>query len=137
MLAGMSALKEKSVSIRLDPADFETLQREARRRFSKPASIGAALLSRQLRRLKHPAIDFQELAEGGSMARLAGRRLSVWLVADAVARHGQRKAGEVLDLPASLVVAALNYAVEYPEEIADDTRRGQRSLKECGLEVPA
>jgi hypothetical protein len=52
-------------------------------------------------------------------------------------RRGQRKAAETLNLPAPMVVAALNYAAEYPEEIADDARRGHRPLKACGLEVPA
>jgi hypothetical protein len=133
----MAVLKEKSVSIRLMPADFDALQNEARRRFSKPARVGSALLSHQLRRLKHPAIDFQELAEGGFVARLAGRRLAVWLVVDMIKRLGQRKTGAELGLPPALLVAALNYAAEYREEIAADTVSGQRSLKDCGLEVPA
>jgi hypothetical protein len=133
----MQIVKDKSVSIRLVPADYEKLESEARRRFSKPASMGTVLLSQQLRRLTHPAIDFQELPEGGAVARVAGRRLAVWLAVHEVKRAGKKKAAELLELPASLLVAALNYAAEYPEEIAEDARRGQRSLKECGLEVPA
>jgi hypothetical protein len=59
------------------------------------------------------------------------------LVVDLVERIGRRKASAELNVPPGLIVAALNYAAEYPEEIAADASRGQRSLKACGLEAPA
>jgi len=127
----MRVLKEKSVSIRLVPADFEKLEAQARRRFSKAASIGSVIVSHQLRRLDHPAIDFHDLPEGGFVARLAGRRVSVWLVAKTSKQCGTvAKTAVALDLPESLVVAALGYAAEYPEEIAADTERGERRLRD-------
>lgn len=133
----MPALKEKTVSVRLIASDYALLENQARRQSSKPARMGSVLLSYQLRRLNHPAIDFQALPEGGFVARLAGRRLSVWLVVDLVLREGQRQASATLGVPPSLIVAALNYAAEFAEEIAADTRLGQRTVKECGLELPA
>ena len=133
----MRATKEKTVSIRLLPADYDKLEAQARRRFTKAASIGSVIITQRVRALSHPAIDFQETPDGGACARLAGRRVAVWLVVEEARRRGQRKAAETLNLPAPMVVAALNYAAEYPEEIADDARRGHRPLKACGLEVPA
>jgi len=127
--------KEKTVSIRLLAADYAKLEEQARRRSSKPASLGSFMVSQRLRAFSHPAIDFQETPEGGACARLAGRRVAVWLVADTVrACHGNKaKAADALNLPVPLVVAALNYAAEYPDEIEQDARLGHRTLKECGL----
>ena len=128
--------KEKTVSIRLVPADFEKLEAQARRRFSKPATVGSFMVSQRLRAASHPAIDFQDTPDGGFCARIAGRRVSVWLAVDALTRcaGNKRKAARSLNLPEPLLVAALNYAAEYPDEIAADARRGRRTLKECGLE---
>ena len=69
-------------------------------------------------------------------ARVAGRRLSVWLVVETLRQCGgnKRKAAEALNLPVTLLAAALEYAAEYAEEIEADARRGKRTLKECGFE---
>jgi uncharacterized protein (DUF433 family) len=69
-------------------------------------------------------------------ARVAGRRISVWLVVETVKKCGgnKRKAAEALNLPMPLVAAAMEYAAEYGEEVEAEARRGKRTLKECGLE---
>lgn len=131
----MPVAKEKSVSVKLPSADFAKLQEQARRRASKPSSVGSAMIARGLRMMAHPAIDFQETPGGAMCARLAGRRVSVWLVVETLNRCGgdKRKAAVTLNLPMTLLVAALKYAAEYPEEIEADARRGKRTLTECGL----
>jgi len=132
----MAVAKEKSVSVKLLPADFAKLQEQAQRRASKPSTIGAAIIAQGLRMITHPAIDFQETPGGGMCARVAGRRVSVWLVVETLKQCGgnKRKAAEALNLPLPLLGAALQYAAEYGQEIETDAREGKRSLRECGLE---
>ena len=69
-------------------------------------------------------------------ARVAGRRVSVWLVVETLKQCGgnKRKAAQALNLPLPLLGAALQYAAEYGQEIETDAREGKRSLRECGLE---
>ena len=69
-------------------------------------------------------------------ARVAGRRVSVWLIVETLKQcaGNKRKAAEALNLPMPLFAAALNYAAEYPREIEADARRGKRTLEECGVE---
>jgi uncharacterized protein (DUF433 family) len=130
----MRTAKEKTVSARFLPADFDKLAAHARRHSTRPGSIVSVIVSRHLRALHHPAISFQETPDGGLCARLAGRRLSVWLVVEEVKRAGgKRKAAASLGIPEPLVLAALNYAAEYPDEIAEDRELGTRSLKALGL----
>jgi uncharacterized protein (DUF433 family) len=132
----MSVEKGKSVSVKLPPADFVKLQEQARRRSSKPSSVGGLIIAQSLRRMAHPAIEFQETPGSEMCARVAGRRLSVWLVVETLRQCGgnKRKAAEALNLPVPLLVAALEYAAEYAQEIEADARRGRRTLKECGFD---
>jgi hypothetical protein len=129
----VKALKEKSVSIRLLPEDYAKLEAHARRQSSHPASIGSLAVSHYLRRRDHPAIDFQDLPDGGYVARLAGRRLSVWLVCQTVREAGSVKAAaKGLAVPEALIVAAQAYAAEYPDEIARDAKQGRAPVRDEG-----
>jgi len=132
----MPVAKEKSVCVKLRSADFAKLHEQARRRASKPSSVGGALIAQGLRMIAHPAIEFQETPGGARCARVAGHRVSVWLVVETLKQCGgnKRKAADALNLPVPLLAAALKYAAEYGEEIEADARRGKRTLKESGLE---
>jgi hypothetical protein len=126
-------LKEKTVSIRLVPSDFAKLEAQARRQSSHAASIGSRAVSHYLRRREHPAIEFQDLPDGGFVARLAGRRLSVWMVMQTLKEAGSVKAApSLLDVPEALIVAAKSYAQDYPGEIAADARAGMAPVKDEG-----
>src|SRR5436190_15786412 len=102
----MPVAREKSVSVKLPSADFAKLQEQARRRASKPSAVGSSMIAHGLRMITHPAIEFQETPAGGMCARVAGRRVSVWLVVETLKQCAgdKRKAAEALNLPISLLV---------------------------------
>ncbi|MFN3408636.1 MAG: hypothetical protein ACK45B_06560 [Limisphaerales bacterium] len=123
-----------NLSLRLPARESALLEAHSARRASRPATLAAELLSRALRSLTHPAIDYEHTPDGGFRARLAGSRVAVWVVVATVRQLGRKEAAHNLGLPPALVAAALNYAADFPEEIAQDEKMGRRSLKECGLE---
>lgn len=125
--------KLEPFSLRLPASVVVALEAAARRQSTYGSKLAAELVTTGIRSIEHPAIDFERDAEGGRKARLAGRRVAVWIVVDTVRRLGREKAAVNLGLPASLVVAALNYAAAFPDDIREDERRGTRDLAECGL----
>lgn len=133
-MRNLQRMQTVNLSLRIPKRDNAVLASHSARRSSRPATVGAELLSRAIRALTHPAVDFERTPDGGFKARLAGYRVGVWIIVDTARRLGRTKAAANLSLPPALVVAALNYAADYPEEIAEDTRLGNRTLKECGLE---
>ena len=131
----MRKTKDKPVSIRLLAHDYDALSEQAKRRGSRIGTLSAELVSRSIRQISHPAICFQDTADGGYCARICGHRVSVWVVVDTLMQLGgdARKAAECLNLSVPLVLAAQTYAAEFPDEIEADMRLGKRDLKESHL----
>ena len=108
------------MTLRLPSEVARGVERLASRFGHKPAQLGARLVEEGLRRRDHPQIDLRETA-GGRVAYLAGTRLAVYWVAEAL-RGGttpEQFAAEY-ELPVERVRAALAYAKAFPEEIAGD-----------------
>src|SRR5436190_1458284 len=129
----MPVIKEKSIWVKLPSADFAKLQEHAQKLATKPASVGSAMIAQGLRMISHPAIDFQETPDGRICARVAGYRISVWLVVETLkqCQGNKRKAAAALNLPRPLFDAAVKYADDYRHEIKADTRYGKRPLEQC------
>ncbi len=123
----------KVVSLRLRDEQVERLQRAARHLGRTPSEAAALLLEEGLRQREFAFVEFRDSAVG-RQAYLQGTRLAVWQVAW-LARDFGGDAGRVaahLELPVTQVMAALNYAAAYPDEIEaaiEDSSRAPTDLR--------
>jgi len=108
----------KVISMRFQEGQIERLGRLARRLGRTPSETGALLIEEGVRRSEFGHIDFRD-STVGRQAYVQGSSLAVWeivLVARAYDMDPERTA-EHLDWPVMRVLAALNYARAFPEEI--------------------
>jgi hypothetical protein len=85
-----------------------------------PGETGRILLDETLRQIEFPLIEFRDSASG-RQAYIKGRRSTVWMVM-LIARsykNDAKKAAKHFEWPLESVVAALQYAKAFPEEIED------------------
>lgn len=123
----------RKLTVVIPAPEAAALQRLARRGLAGASTLAGRLLARALRTYEHPAIELTPAPDGTCVARLAGRRVAVWVLAERARKLTVAEQAKELNLPQPLVQAALDYAAAYPEEIAEDAVLGQRSLAECGL----
>jgi hypothetical protein len=129
------AVKTQTLTVRLNAHDYAAMLAHSRALGVPKGAAGGRMLSHALRSLAHPAIEL-EFAGALPVARLRGRRVSVWSVMSDVEGCGGdvRRAAKQLGLPLALVQAAQRYASTFPEEMEQDAKLGRRTLEECGLE---
>jgi uncharacterized protein (DUF433 family) len=113
-----SDMRSKVLSMRIQEAQDERLQRVARKLGHSPAEAGALLIEEGLRRTEFAFIDFRHNA-AGRQAYLQGSRLPVWMVVKIARSYGGSidKTAEHLQRPPVQIQAAMNYAKAFPEEI--------------------
>jgi len=106
------------VTVRLQEGSKSQLERLARYSNATPSETGARLIEEGLRHEQFGFIDFRNSAVGRT-AYLQGSRLSVWMVVSTHRSLGGDVAAtaEHYSKPESLIVAALNYAKAFPDEI--------------------
>jgi len=111
-------MPSRVVSLRVSQEQAERLQRKARQLGRSPSETGAILLDESLRKEEFAFIDFRDSAVG-RQACIQGSRLAVWQVVSLVRSYDGdvNKTAEHLQWPAVKVLAALNYAKAFPEEI--------------------
>ena len=130
----LTRAEPRKLTIVVPGPEAATLQRLARRGLSGASTLAGRLLSRALRAYEHPAIELTPAPDGTCVARLAGRRVAVWVLAERARKLNPAEQAKELHIPEPLIQAALDYAAAYPEDIAEDAVLGQRSLAECGLQ---
>ena len=108
----------KVVSTRLSETTESRLQRLARRLGKTPSETGAMLIEESLRIQEFAQIEFRN-SSVGRQAYLKNSRLAVWqIVLLAEEYEGNfNLVAEHLQKPLSSVLAIVNYAKAYPEEI--------------------
>lgn len=112
------AVKDQSISVRLDRQDCRLLETFARQRQTAPRTLGARYIVEGLRRERFTGIDFRDTALGRT-AFLAGSRLPVWMIVEVLRqRDGSVDATAIhFDRPRWQMEAAREYACAFPEEI--------------------
>jgi uncharacterized protein (DUF433 family) len=110
--------RKKVVSIRLAEEQAQYLARLSRRLGRTPSQTAAMLVDEGLRRERFPLIEMRETAAGRT-AYIKRSRFAVHLVRYLVEEAGERPEELAADrgLPLQGVLAALDYARAFPEEI--------------------
>ncbi len=108
----------KVISIRLKDRPMESLHRIARRMGRTPTESAQILLDEMLRQCEFAFIEFRD-SPAGRQAYLRGTRLKIWQVVQIVRDYegDVARAAAHLSIPPVQVMAALNYAKAFPEEI--------------------
>lgn len=106
------------VSLRLRDSQIEALNRAARRMGRSPSEVASILLEEALRQRDFAFIEFRD-SPVGRQAYLQGTRLAIWQVVSVARDYSDDvdRTAAHLSIPAVQVVAALNYARAYPEEV--------------------
>jgi hypothetical protein len=106
------------VSLRVSAPQAQRLQRKARQMGRTSSETGALLLDECLRRDEFAFVDFRDSAVG-RQAYIQGSRLAVWQVVSLARQYAgdAKKTCAHLGWPAVKVLAALNYATAFPDEI--------------------
>ena len=113
------------MTLRLAPEVARGVALLARRFGHKPAQVGARLVEEGLRRRDFPQIELRDTV-AGRVSYLAGTRLAVYWVAQAVQRGlGPDEFAREYNLPVEQVRAALAYAAAFPEEIEGDIEQAE------------
>lgn len=108
----------KLMTLRLEDEQYERLQRAAERLGRPPEEMAARLLEERLREREFPFIEFRDTIAGAE-AFLQGTRVKVWhlVIAARACRGDPAKIAAYLELPEHLIVAGLEYAAAFPDEI--------------------
>jgi uncharacterized protein (DUF433 family) len=87
-------------------------------------TLAERFLEEGLRLVEHPGIIFTTGAEGERRATLAGTRLDVWFVVEAIRANGKSMAetADYLAVSMRLVETAARYYAAYPDEIDREIR---------------
>lgn len=112
------AVRETS-SFRFPPDLIERLDDRAGRLGVTRTTLAQRLLDEGIRMVEHPGIAFTSGAEGERRATLAGTRLDVSFVVEALRANRGRSAAvaDLLEIPLALVDAAARYYAAWPAEI--------------------
>ena len=105
-------------SFRLRADTSERLERRAAETGETYTSLAERFIDEGLRRADHPGIDFVD-GPAGRRARVVGTGLGVWELIEVLrANDGSTVAtASYLEIPESLVLAAMGYYGDYPDEI--------------------
>jgi uncharacterized protein (DUF433 family) len=127
----------KVISLRLKDRPRESLQRIARRMGRTPTESAAILLDEMLRQCEFAFIEFRD-SSVGRQAYLQGTRLKIWQVVSITRDYGGdiAQAAAHLSVPTTQVVAALNYAKAFPDEIEAAIRDNECSVAELERLIP-
>ena len=119
------------LSIRVDPATKQELEREARRRGTPTTTLAESLLREGIRVASHPGITFRDGPAGRRAGVIGGP--DVWEVIRVWLDNARRSeaTAEYLRLPLGLVEAALGYYGEYRPEIEDWIERNDALAAEA------
>ena len=124
------------LTLRTRPGTAERLGRKARSTGIPARTLAARYLDEGLRREDHPQINFMDGATG-RRAALAGTGLDVWEVIATVRDNGNdvAQAADYLELPESVIAAAVTYYGEFKGEIdaeialnEEESRRGLEAI---------
>lgn len=106
------------ISMRLKPAEMQSLRRVARRWGRSPSEVSARLVEEALRAEEFAHLEFRDSA-AGRQAFIKGTRLSVWMLISIAKQYHMdvaRTAGHLHWVP-ERVQAGLNYYSAFPDEI--------------------
>ena|SRR5215472_9652641 len=126
-----SDVARQHLSIRVDAATKQELEREARRRGTPTTTLAESLLREGIRTASHPGITFRD-GPAGRRAGLTGGP-DVWEVVRVWLDEGMRPEATAgtLQLPLGMVEAALGYYAEYREEIDKWIERNDALMAEA------
>ena len=105
-------------SFRLRADTSERLERRAAETGETYTSLAERFIDEGLRRADHPGIDFVD-GPAGRRARVVGTGLGVWELIEVLrANDGSSAAtASYLEIPEAVVLAAMGYYGDYPDEI--------------------
>jgi uncharacterized protein (DUF433 family) len=108
--------------LRLSARTTQLLERRADELRQSPDTVADRLLGEALRTERHPLITFRQNADGHRRPALAGTRLYVWQMIDALRteEHTAAVIADGLDLAEELVHAAVRYRADFPDEVDRD-----------------
>jgi uncharacterized protein (DUF433 family) len=106
------------ISMRLTPAEVQSLRRVARRWGRTPSETSARLVEEALRADEFAHIEFRDTA-AGRQAFIKGTRLSVWMLIAVASQYGMNaaKTAEHLHWAPERVQAGLNYYAAFRDEV--------------------
>lgn len=106
------------ISMRLKPAEMQSLRRVARRWGRTPSEVSARLVEEALRAEEFAHLEFRDTA-AGRQAFIKGTRLSVWMLISIAQQYDMDVATTAghLHWAAERVQAGLNYYSAFPDEI--------------------
>lgn len=118
----------KPVSLRMDEATLELLDRNAQRAHIAPRTLAQRYIEEGLRMDNHPLVRFVD-GVAGRRARLVGTGADVWeVIATVRDNHGDVSAAAgYLQMPLGLVQAAVSYYGAYSQEIDEWIELNERS----------
>lgn len=119
------------LSIRVDPATKQELEREARRRGTPTTTLAESLLREGIRTASHPGITFRDGPAGRRAGLIGGP--DIWEVVRVWLDEGKRPEATAgtLRLSLGLVEAALGYYYEYRKEIDEWIERNEALMAEA------
>lgn len=126
-----AAVARQHLSIRVDPATKQELEREAKRRGTPTTTLAESLLREGIRTASHPGITFRDGPAGRRAGLIGGP--DVWEVVRVWSDNHRRSqaTAEYLRLPLGLVEAALGYYGEYRAEIDGWIERNEALMGEA------
>jgi uncharacterized protein (DUF433 family) len=123
------------LSARVDAELAEQVERRAKQLGVTRGRLMERLIREGLRMEAHPGIVFVTEA-AGRRARLAGTRLDVWVVVEAVRQSGSTEAAAArLEAPRHWVETALRYYAAYPDEVREATAAAEEAWARAEAEA--
>lgn len=128
----------ETTSFRLPAETVARLDARASLLGSTRTTIAEQLLEEGLRLVEHPGIVFTSGTQGERRATLAGSRLDVWMVVEAIRANGNslEVAAEYHGIPVAWIETAARYYAAFPDEIDAEIRHArtfaERELRLAG-----
>jgi len=124
--------RKEHFTLRLNPDTIRRLIRQSELSGQPKSVLAERYLEEGLRMAEHPGIVFRD-GPAGRRPGLAGHRLDVWEIVETVQNEGgdARAAAAYLDIVPGLVTAALDYYLDYQDEIDSWIERNRRMAEDA------
>jgi uncharacterized protein (DUF433 family) len=127
----------KVLSLRLRDDQVARLDRAAREMERTPADVAALFVEHALREREFAWIEFRDTVVG-RQAFIKGTRLKVWMLISMLRsfENDPKALAAALEIPDVYVLAAIEYAKAFPDEIEGSIADNNRSADELRRMIP-
>ncbi len=127
----MSTQSSGPKSFRLSSRTLALLDRRADELRQSRNALADRLLGEALRTEQHPLIGFRQNADGIRRPCVAGTRLYVWQVIDALRDDGStaESVADALDMSLAQIRAAVQYYADFTDEVDADQKEAAEAVR--------